>query len=139
MDRSKIFFHAFVIGIICFSLGLSSNNRDKFHQPEKVMDVAGVKPGMILGEVGSGNGYFTFKLARRVGKSGHVYANDISRSSLRSLKNRCDREGVTNIDTIVGEVEDWTWCSLSMPFMIWTIPLLSSIILPQASSRRHRL
>ncbi|MFC2164377.1 class I SAM-dependent methyltransferase, partial [Acidobacteriota bacterium] len=66
----------------------------------------GVKPGMIIGEVGAGTGYFTLKLARRVGEFGHIYANDISRSSLRSLKDRCDREGITNIDTIVGEVED---------------------------------
>jgi len=106
MDRSKKLCLAFVIGILCFSLGVASDTRDKLHQPDKVMDVVGVKPGMILGEVGSGTGYFTFNLARRVGELGHVYANDISRSSLKTLKNRCDRESVSNIDIIVGEVED---------------------------------
>jgi len=106
MDRSKKLCLVFVIGILCFSLGFSSDTRDKHHQPDKVMEVVGVKPGMIIGEVGAGTGYFTFKLANRVGEFGHIYANDISRSSLRSLKDRCDREGINNIDTIVGEVED---------------------------------
>lgn len=106
MFRQKKFLLAFVIGALCLNLSLASNTRDKHHQPEKVMDVVGVKPGMIIGEVGAGTGYFTFKLAKRVGDLGHVYANDISRSSLQSLESRRDREGVTNIDTIIGEVEN---------------------------------
>jgi ubiquinone/menaquinone biosynthesis C-methylase UbiE len=106
MLREKRLYTAFVIGALCLSLSLALNTRDKYHQPEKVMDVVGVKPGMIIGEVGAGTGYFTFKLAKRVGDLGHVYANDISRSSLKSLDNRCERDGVTNIDTIVGKEED---------------------------------
>jgi ubiquinone/menaquinone biosynthesis C-methylase UbiE len=106
MLRGRKIRFAFVVGILCLSLGIASDIRDKQHQPEKVMDVVGVKPGMIIGEVGAGTGYFTFKLAKRVGVSGHVYANDISRSSLRSLKDRCLRDGINNIDTIVGEVDD---------------------------------
>jgi ubiquinone/menaquinone biosynthesis C-methylase UbiE len=70
------------------------------------MDLVGVRPGMIIGEVGAGHGYFTFKLSQRVGESGKIYANDISRSALRYLRDRCDREGITNIETVIGEVED---------------------------------
>jgi ubiquinone/menaquinone biosynthesis C-methylase UbiE len=70
------------------------------------MDLVGVMPGMIVGEVGAGHGYFTFKLSRRVGDSGKVYANDISRSALKYLRDRCDREGIANIETVIGEVED---------------------------------
>lgn len=80
--------------------------RDKWHQPEKVMDLVGVRPGMIIGEVGAGHGYFTFKLSQRVGEAGKIYANDISRSALRYLRERCNREGITNIETVIGEVKD---------------------------------
>ena len=45
-------------------------------------------------------------LARRVGETGEIYANDISRRALNSLERRKEREGITNIETIVGEVED---------------------------------
>lgn len=41
------------------------------------MDVIGVKAGMVIGEAGAGRGYFTFKLAKRVGDTGIIYANDI--------------------------------------------------------------
>ena len=80
--------------------------RDKWHQPDKVMDLVGVRPGMTIGEVGAGHGYFTFKLSQRVGESGKIYANDISRSALKYLRDRCKREGVTNIETVIGDVED---------------------------------
>lgn len=82
------------------------DSRDRDHQPDKVMDLMGVKAGMVIGEVGAGSGYFTFHLARRVGETGKIYANDISRRALNSLERRKEREGITNIETIVGEVED---------------------------------
>jgi len=84
----------------------AQGSRDRYHQPDKVMDMMGVKVGMVIGEVGAGSGYFTFHLARRVGESGKVYANDISRRALNSLERRKEREGITHIETIVGELDD---------------------------------
>ncbi len=84
----------------------AQDSRDRYHQPDKVMDLMGVKAGMVIGEVGAGSGYFTFHLARRVGESGKVYANDISRRALNSLEQRKEREGVTHIETIIGELDD---------------------------------
>jgi ubiquinone/menaquinone biosynthesis C-methylase UbiE len=69
------------------------------------MALVGVEPGMVIGEVGAGRGYFTFKLSDRVGRSGRVYANDINKSVLRSVRERCERDGIANIETITGEVE----------------------------------
>jgi ubiquinone/menaquinone biosynthesis C-methylase UbiE len=80
--------------------------RDRIEQPEKVMETVGVKPGMVIGEVGAGQGYFTFWLSRGVGETGKVYANDISRRALNELERRRSSEGVTNIETILGTIED---------------------------------
>jgi SAM-dependent methyltransferase/predicted esterase len=82
------------------------DSRDRLHQPDRVMDSVGVKPGMRIGEVGAGSGYFTFHLARRVGESGKVYANDISRRALNSLERRREREGIVCIETVLGEEDD---------------------------------
>ncbi len=41
-------------------------SRDSSEQPEKVMEATGVKPGMVIGEIGAGRGYFTFWLSRGV-------------------------------------------------------------------------
>jgi ubiquinone/menaquinone biosynthesis C-methylase UbiE len=96
---------------ICFCLlGAVSvsiaQNRDTWQQPEKVMDAIGVTPGMTVGEVGAGEGYFTFKLAGRVGSEGKVYANDIDQSALRHIEDRYRRDGISQITTIIGERED---------------------------------
>jgi ubiquinone/menaquinone biosynthesis C-methylase UbiE len=84
----------------------SLSARDRDHQPERVMDAVGLQPGMVVGEVGAGHGYFTFWLAGRVGATGKVYANDISRSALAAIGRRCRQEGIGHIETILGEVED---------------------------------
>ena len=93
--------------------------RDRELQPEKLMDTIGVKPGLIIGEGGAGRGYFTFKLADRIGPTGKIYANDISSSSLSAIRSRSKREGVNNIKTILGEVEDPLFPQgLDMIFMV---------------------
>ncbi len=90
--------------------------------PDKIMDAIGVKPGMVIGEVGAGQGRFTVHLARRVGESGKIYANDINESSLDHLRDRCQRLGFKNVEIILGRVEDplFPKDSLDMAFMILT-------------------
>ena len=70
------------------------------------MDAIGVKPGMVIGDAGAGRGYFTFPLAKRVGDKGKIYANDISQQSLNVIETRAENEGIKNIETIMGEIED---------------------------------
>ena len=97
-----------------------SDSRDKIEQPEKVMEVTGVKPGMVIGEVGSGRGYFSFWLARGVGEAGKIYANDIDRSALSYIERRYADEKVANIETVLGTVDDPRFppASLDMVFMV---------------------
>jgi len=82
------------------------NKRDEWQQPEKIMNVIGVKPGMVIGDIGAGEGYFTFKLSKRVGKRGIIYANDINWRSIERIKRQIEEEGITNIKTILGEAND---------------------------------
>jgi tRNA A58 N-methylase Trm61 len=70
------------------------------------MDSLGIGPGMIIGEAGAGDGYFTFHLSARVGEKGKIYANDIDKRALKSLEDRCKREGVRNVTAVIGEVDD---------------------------------
>jgi len=74
--------------------------------PAKVIETIGLKPGMIIGEVGAGTGRVSVWLAQRVGPDGHVYANDIDAKALEHLRARCDKAGFRNVSTIVGTVTD---------------------------------
>jgi ubiquinone/menaquinone biosynthesis C-methylase UbiE len=73
---------------------------------ERAMDAIGLTTGMVVGEAGAGDGYFTFPMARRVGAAGVVLANDISTRSLLSIDRRRTSEQVGNIQTVVGAVDD---------------------------------
>jgi ubiquinone/menaquinone biosynthesis C-methylase UbiE len=73
---------------------------------ESAMDAIGLQPGMVVGEAGAGTGYFTLPMARRVGKAGTVYANDIDRRALASLEAHVKSSGLANVSTVIGEVDD---------------------------------
>ena len=95
--------------------------RDRHVQPARVLDSLGVHAGMTVGEVGAGRGYFTFKLAARVGETGRVIANDIDREALAALARSASMAGFENIDTLLGNVIDPQFepHSLDMAVMVY--------------------
>ena len=98
--------------------------------PEKVMDAIGLKAGMAVGEIGAGRGRYTIHLARRVGNTGKVYANDIDRDALSYLRERCRRQDILNIETILGDEKDHLLPSqaLDMVVMVWVYHMLDEPI-----------
>lgn len=92
----------------------------RLQPPEKIMDAIGLKPGMVIGEVGAGTGRFTVWLARRVGSEGLVYANDIDQGVLSILERDSRKMGLSNIKVILGQTHDPCFGprSLDMAFMI---------------------
>jgi ubiquinone/menaquinone biosynthesis C-methylase UbiE len=74
--------------------------------PEQVMNTIGVEKGTAVADVGAGDGYFTFRLAHRVGPEGKVYANEIDERFTRGLEARCKEEGIANVSVILGTQND---------------------------------
>jgi len=95
-----------ILMLLLTSIRIFAENRDQRQQPEKVMDVIGVGKGMSIGIAGAGRGYFTFKMALRVGSDGRIYANEIKSYLVDHIKNRCKTEGIANVTAILGEVAD---------------------------------
>ena len=95
-----------LITLIVSTFAFCQGYRDSIIQPERVMDSIGLKPGMVIGEVGAGEGYFTFHLSDRVGNNGKIYANDILEKALKKLSDRMKRENIENIETVVGKETD---------------------------------
>lgn len=79
---------------------------NRLQPPDKVMDAIGLVPGMTVAEIGAGRGRYVVQLAVRVGESGKVYAEDIDSAALQHLEQRCERWGLKNVETILGEVTD---------------------------------
>lgn len=80
--------------------------RDERNEAQVVMDLADIRPGMTVADIGAGEGYYTVRLAERVGEDGRVLAQDISREALERLGRRVERERLENISIKLGEADD---------------------------------
>jgi ubiquinone/menaquinone biosynthesis C-methylase UbiE len=70
------------------------------------MDALGIRRGSAVADVGTGDGYFSFHLAYRVGPQGKVYAEDISGSKIEKIRERAKREGLSQLETVLGTEDD---------------------------------
>lgn len=80
--------------------------RDRAGEAEQVMQLAGVKPGMSVADVGAGEGYYTVRLARVVGPKGRVLAEDILPAVRDQLSDRVQRERLDNVGVKLGTVDN---------------------------------
>ena len=85
---------------------LEGPDRDAWQQPGRIMDALGIADGAVVADVGAGGGWFTVRLARRVGPNGLVLAEDIQRQMIESIERRLQREGLRNVRTVLGRDED---------------------------------
>jgi SAM-dependent methyltransferase len=76
--------------------------RDRVGEAEEVMDLAELKPGMSVADVGAGEGYYTVRLSPVVGKSGRVLAEDIMPDVRDKLSDRVQRENLENVAVKLG-------------------------------------
>lgn len=70
--------------------------------PDKLMEVMKLEPGDDVADIGAGTGYFTFRMADRVGPDGTVYAVDIQQEMLDIIDERMKKRGVENIELVRG-------------------------------------
>jgi predicted methyltransferase len=85
---------------------LEQPDRDEWQRPDKIMDALGIGEASVVADLGAGSGWFTIKLAGRVGPNGMVYAEDIQRPMIQAIKIRVDRLGLKNVTTVLGEDTD---------------------------------
>lgn len=84
----------------------SEARRDERQRVDEVFAALGIKPGARVADIGAGWGYFTARLAKAVGPSGRVVAIDAEPKALAKLRERVQRDGLTNVDVIEGTQRD---------------------------------
>jgi ubiquinone/menaquinone biosynthesis C-methylase UbiE len=84
----------------------SETQRDNRGEAQTVMDLAGLQQGMTVADIGAGNGYYTVRLADRVGERGRVLAQDIDGEALTRLARRVERDKLENVSIQRGEPAD---------------------------------
>ena len=81
---------------------LEGPDRDAWQKPDQIMDALAIADGSAVADIGAGAGWFTIRLARRVGPNGIVYAQDVQRQMLEATRRRVAREGLRNVATRLG-------------------------------------
>lgn len=85
---------------------LDRAERDREEHTTRAVELLGVTPGMVVADFGAGSGYYTERLAKKVGPTGKVLAVDIQPEMLELLGARMRRLGLTNVELIRNAVDD---------------------------------
>jgi predicted methyltransferase len=80
--------------------------RDRAGEAAEVMKVLDIHPGMRIADIGAGSGYYTVRVAKKVGASGGVIAEDVVPDYLESLRQRLQHEHLDNVSLDLGEPHD---------------------------------
>lgn len=84
----------------------SESGRDRLNEATTVMKLANIQDGMSVADIGAGEGYYTVRLAPRVGRKGRVLAEDIDGAALTLLGDRVQRERLDNVSIEQGDDAD---------------------------------
>jgi ubiquinone/menaquinone biosynthesis C-methylase UbiE len=80
--------------------------RDRHGEAERVLARLGIRPGVRVADIGAGLGYYTVRLARRLGPSATIYAQDVSPEYLAQLGARLRREDIRGVTLVQGTPDD---------------------------------
>jgi predicted methyltransferase len=75
--------------------------REVYDKRENIVAELGLKPGMTVADIGAGTGFYTHLFAKQVGKSGRIYAVDISENFIRHILQAARSQGLNNVEGIV--------------------------------------
>ena len=85
---------------------LERAEREDEEAPSKAIEALDLKPGMVVADIGAGSGYYTSRMARRVGANGRVYATDVQPGMIAILERRIKLENLTNVTPVLGAMDD---------------------------------
>jgi len=80
--------------------------REKTERVADVLTALGVRDGAHIADVGSSDGFYTLRIAKAVAPTGKAYAIDIEQKSLDKLRERAQKEAITNVEIILSEPAD---------------------------------
>jgi ubiquinone/menaquinone biosynthesis C-methylase UbiE len=85
---------------------LTRPERESDERPDQALDAIGIQRGSTVADIGAGVGYFSWRLAERVGSSGIVYGEDIQQPMLDLLAKNMSARHLANVRAVLGTPED---------------------------------
>jgi precorrin-6B methylase 2 len=85
---------------------LERGERMEEERPDLVLQALELRPGMTVADIGAGTGYYSWRIAERVGAAGTVYAVDVQPETIATLKKQMSRRGIVNVKPVLGTAID---------------------------------
>ncbi len=116
---------------------LERSEREQEEHPDRALEAIGIKPGMVIADVGAGTGYMSLRMAKLVGPSGKVYAEDVQPEMLRRLRQNAAKAKLSNVETVLGTESDPKLPAESLD-LILLVDVYHEFSQPQKMLRRMR-
>jgi putative heme-binding domain-containing protein len=81
---------------------LNRIGRDAEERPDSLVNALEIPAGASVAEIGSGTGYFTWRLAENVGPQGKVVAVDVQQSMLDLTAETIKKHQLSNVELVLG-------------------------------------
>lgn len=85
---------------------LERPSREEEERPELAIEALKLKPGEIVADIGAGTGYFSWRMAKKVGDKGLVYGVEIQQEMIDLMKKQLELRKVTNVKPLLGTTTD---------------------------------
>jgi ubiquinone/menaquinone biosynthesis C-methylase UbiE len=85
---------------------LERPEREREEKPDRLVELLGLKAGQSVADIGAGTGYISWRMARKVGSEGKIYAVEIQREMLDLLERNMKQRDVTNVVSVLGTITD---------------------------------
>jgi ubiquinone/menaquinone biosynthesis C-methylase UbiE len=95
-----------MVVLLLQAVAWGAEDRREWQQPDRVIQDLGLKAEARVADIGCGGGYFSFPLAQAVGPQGKVLAVDVSEKAMSPLRERVERERLTNVEVLVSAPRD---------------------------------
>jgi ubiquinone/menaquinone biosynthesis C-methylase UbiE len=76
--------------------------REKYEKVDEILSALSVATASRVADIGAGDGFFSVRIARALSPGGRVTAVDVAEKALAQLRQRLEREKVTNVDVTLG-------------------------------------
>lgn len=76
-----------------------------FSDPNYVVEQLDLQSGSKVADFGVGSGFYSLALSKAVGDNGKVYAVDVQKGLLETLKNETNRRRAFNVEFVWGDIE----------------------------------
>jgi precorrin-6B methylase 2 len=84
----------------------ADDSREKWEKVSEILAALRAEPGRTIADIGAGEGFYTFRIARAVAPEGRVVAVDVEEKHLDKLRDRLRQDGINNVDVVVGTTND---------------------------------